>query len=253
MKVERYFEINGQGHNVRCKLYYQDLHNIQRVVLFCSGFGGHKDNRAAEKFAQRMLSKYKRTALVTFNWPCHGDDVKKKLTLRDCNTYLQLVIAHVQDHFQPQALYAYVTSFGGYVLLQYISEHGNPFKKIALRCPAVNMYEVLAGHSMSQEDLLLLHKGKEVPVGFDRKVPITQAFLEELRQHDICKREFFDFAEDMLILQGTGDEVVSPQAVFDFADNNLIECIPVPGADHRFQHPEHMEQAIKAILSFFAL
>lgn len=251
--MERYFEINGQGHNVRCKLYYQDLHNIQRAVIFCSGFGGHKDNRAAEKFAQRMLSKYKGTALVTFNWPCHGDDVKKKLTLADCNTYLELVIAHVQERFEPRELYAYAASFGGYVLLQYISEHNTPFQKIALRCPAVNMYEVLAGRILSEEALHHLEKGKEVLIGFDRKVPITQAFLEELKQHDICQREFFDFAEDMLILQGTADEVVSPQAVFTFAEENVIECLPVPGADHRFQRLEHMEQAIKSILSFFAL
>lgn len=251
--MQRYFEANGSGHNVRCKLYCQDLHNIQRVVIFCSGFGGHKDNRAAEKFAQRMLSKYKGTALVTFNWPCHGDDVKKKLALRDCDTYLELVIAHVQERFAPRELYAYATSFGGYVLLQYISERHNPFKKIALRCPAVNMHEVLTGTIMSPDELLLLHKGREVLIGFDRKVPVTQAFLDELKQHDICQREFFDYAEDMLILQGTADEVVSPQTVFAFADNNLIECIPVPNADHRFQRPEDMEQAIKAILSFFAL
>ena len=56
--MHRYFEINEQSHNIRCKLYCQDPKDIRRVVIFCHGFSGHKDNAAAEKFAQRML------------WPC---------------------------------------------------------------------------------------------------------------------------------------------------------------------------------------
>ena len=74
--MQRYFQINKKGHNIRCKLYYRDLHNVSRVVIFGHGFGGHKDNNAAEKFAERLLSKYKGAAMVTFDWPCHGDDVK---------------------------------------------------------------------------------------------------------------------------------------------------------------------------------
>lgn len=82
----KYFEINGGGHNIRCKLYCRDEKLIGRIVLFCHGFGGHKDNGAAEKFAMRAISKHKDIAVLTFNWPCHGDDVKKKLRLEDCMT-----------------------------------------------------------------------------------------------------------------------------------------------------------------------
>ena len=65
--MQRYFEINENGHNIRCKLYYQDLQNIRRVVVFGHGFGGHKDNGAAAKFAERLLTKHKGCAMVTFN------------------------------------------------------------------------------------------------------------------------------------------------------------------------------------------
>lgn len=251
--MQRYFEVNGSGHNVRCKLYCQDVHHLCRVVIFCTGFGGHKDNRAAEKFAERLLSKYKATALVTFNWPCHGDDVKKKLCLADCEAYLELVLSHVKEHFQPEALYAYATSFGAYVLLKYLSEKGNSFEKIALRCPAVNMYELLSQKIMTQDDLLRLQKGKEVFIGFDRKVPVNQTFLNELRQNDSRQRDFLDYAEDMLIVQGTKDEIAPCEEAATFAENNLIDFIPVPDADHRFQDPRKMETAIKHILQFFAL
>ena len=249
----RYFEINESGHNIRCKLYCQDPKAISKIVIFCHGFGGHKDNAAAEKFAQRLISKYKRTAMVTFNWPCHGDDVKKKLQLETCAEYLELVVSHLRQKYETDELYCYGTSFGGYLALKYIHEHGNPFRKIALRCPAVNMHEVLTRTIISSGELDALQKGKEIPVGFDRKIPVSPAFLEELKANDICTWDFLDFAEDILILHGTADEIVPIEASFAFAENNLIEFIPIERADHRFRNLSCMESAMKEILDFFAL
>lgn len=248
----RYFEINEGGHNIRCKLYCQDPKSLSRVVLFCHGFGGHKDNGAAEKFAERMISKYKGTGLITFNWPSHGDDVKKKICLDDCTEYLALVISHIRQKYQPELLYCYATSFGGYLTLKYIHEHGNPFGKIALRCPAVNMHEVITNTIITADDMEMLRKGKDVPVGFDRKILVGMPFLEELQSHDIQTWDYLDYAEQLLILHGTEDEVVPIDASRTFADNNIIEFVPVVGADHRFQHPKRMEEAMKRILEFYA-
>ena len=50
----RYFEVNKDGYNIRAKIYYGDLKNVKQVVLFGHGFGGHMDNKAAEKFAERL-------------------------------------------------------------------------------------------------------------------------------------------------------------------------------------------------------
>lgn len=251
--MQRYFEINEGGHNVRCKLYYQDLKSIRRCVIFGHGFSGHKDNAAAEKFAQRMLTKYKGCAMVTFNWPAHGDDVKKKPSLVDCDSYLTLVIRHVREKLGAEELYSYATSFGGYLMLKYIAEHGNPFRKIALRAPAVNMYDALTGAIMAPDDWTKLEKSKDITVGFDRKILIGQSFLDELKTNDIRKLDFLDYAEDILILQGTADDTIPYEEVHAFAENQLIEFISVEGACHRFRNPNHMEFAIKTILEFFAL
>ena len=251
--MERYFEINKDGHNVRCKLYAGRMEDIQEVLVFGHGFGGHKDNKAAGRFAQRVLSKYKHAAVVTFDWPCHGNDVKKKLHLSDCGTYLSLVLAYLQEHFAPKAVYAYATSFGGYLFLKYIAENGNPFKKIALRCPAVDMYAVLTKNIIDEAAAEKLAKGKDVTVGFDRKVNIGPDFLEELRRADITQWDFIPYAEDILILHGTKDEIVPIASVQAFAEENIIECIPVENADHRFTDPRTMDTAIQYILQQFAL
>lgn len=249
--MERYFEINEGGHNVRCKLYCGDVHDIRKIVVFGHGFGGHKDNGAAEKFAHRMISKHKGTALVTFNWPCHGDDVKKKLALEDCNTYLSLVVDSLRRRYEETALYAYGTSFGGYLMLKFIAEQGNPFCKIALRCLAVNMYDVLTGAIMAADEMEKLQKGREISVGFDRKIPVSPRFLEELQVNDIRKLDYLEWAEEILVLHGTADEIVPFSAAQAFCEEQLIEFVPIEGADHRFRDMKKMDQAMKLILEFY--
>ena len=251
--MQRYFEINENGHNIRCKIYFSDIHAIRSVVVFCHGFGGHKDNTAAEKFAERLLNKYKGIAMVTYNWPCHGDDVKKKLRLKDCDVYLQLVIEYVKKHLGAERIYCYATSFGGYLALKYLSEHGNPFEKIALRCPAIPMYDILTASIITPEDLEKIRKGKEASVGFDRKIAVDAEFLGELNACRIEGLDYLDYAEDILIIHGAADELVPLQTAEAFADNNLIDFVAVEGADHRFKDPKKMEQAIKLILDFYKL
>ena len=251
--MEKYTDIKGEGCIVRCKLYYRDLKTVKRAVIFGTGFAGHKDNSAAAGFAEKVLSKNKDVLVLVFNWPAHGDDIKKKLVLGDCMLYLDLVIRELRTRFGAEELYAYATSFGGYLMLKYISEHGNPFRKIALRCPAVDMYDVLTRAIMRDDEYDRILKGKEVLVGFDRKIIVTKELLEDLKANDIRTRDFLDFAEDILILHGTSDEVVPFESAREFADNSLIEFIQVDRADHRFRNPSHMSLANKYVMEFFGM
>lgn len=250
-KMERYFAVNQAGHNIRCKLYCNDPRGIRRIVVFCHGFCGHKDNAAAAKFAQKMLAKWKGSALVTFDFPVHGDDVKKKISLSDCVTYLDFLVQDLLQRYAPETLYVYATSFGAYVTLKYIQEKGNPFGKIALRCPAIDMYQSFTNVILDSGDKEKLEKGKDVPVGFDRKVMVSPQFLRELEGTDIRNRDYLDWAEDMRIFHGTADEIVPIESAASFADEQLIEFVPIEGADHRFHNPVHMDLAIKLILEFF--
>ncbi|MBQ6595665.1 MAG: alpha/beta fold hydrolase [Clostridia bacterium] len=250
--MEKYFEINAPGSNIRCKAYYRDkLRGAERAVLFCTGFAGHKDNAAAARFAEKLLSKARDAVVVVFNWPAHGDDVKKRLTLEDCDAYLTLLVKELKETLGVRECYVYATSFGAYLVLKYISEHENPFEKIALRCPAVDMYDVLTRTIMKNDDFDRILKGKEVQAGFDRKIAVTRALLDDLVANDIRKRDYLELSERILILHGTADEVASFEVSRTFADDNLIEFIPVEGADHRFRDPAHMSLANKRAMEFF--
>ena len=248
--MEKYFEIN-ENNNIRCKLFCDKAVPMEKMVLYGHGFAGHKETGAAKKFAERVLSKYKGIAVMTFDLPCHGADVKKTLVLQDCMEYLRIVVSYIRESFRTDRIFSYATSFGGYLVLKYIAEYEDPFVKIALRSPAVNMYDVLTQAIMKDGDLDLLAKGKDVMVGFDRKIKVNPQFLQELLDNDIRKLDYLEHAEDILIMHGTKDEVVPFEAARDFAEENIIEFIPVENADHRFMNPQHMEAATKAVIEFF--
>ncbi len=250
--MEKYFDINEQKLSIRCKLYCRDPHSIKKVVVFLHGFGGHKDNHACARFAEQTISKYKTTAVLVFDWPCHGSDARNKLSLADCDTYLTLVLDYIRRTWTTDEIYCYATSFGGYLVLKYITEHGsNPFRKIALRCPAIGIFRSMDQVILKPDDKLALEKGKDVAVGFDRLVKINKSFLEELKENDIREREFFDYADDILIIHGTNDEIIPFEEAESFSEDNVITLIPVEGADHRFRNPKQLDQAHSDILKFF--
>ncbi|QLD32769.1 alpha/beta hydrolase family protein [Mannheimia varigena] len=250
--MEKLFDINEQGFSIRCKLFYEkDLHNIENVVLILHGFGSSKDLKSNTKFGERLTSKYKGYAAIAFDFPCHGADARKKLSVAECQTYLQIVIDYAQNTLNAKNIYAYGTSFGGYLALKYIAEHRNPFRKITLRAPAIQIYHSLMNR-MSEEERQKLAKGKEILWGFERKMKISHEFFDELAASDITQNDYLDYAEQILILHGTDDEMVPLSVSQQFADNNVIELIPIEGADHAFSNPKLMDIAIGKIVDFFA-
>jgi dipeptidyl aminopeptidase/acylaminoacyl peptidase len=92
-----------------------------------------------------------------------------------------------------------------------------------------------------------------VLVGFDRKVRVGPQFVEGLKATDLRQVPFFDYADDILIVHGTADDVVPMQDSAQFADDNVIEFVPIEGADHRFRDPKKMDAAIALIIGFFGL
>lgn len=249
--MERYFDITRGGLCIRSKLYYDPAVPIEKVVLFGSGFSGHRDMKSAGKFAERMLAGYPGIAVLIFNPPCHLEDDTDYLRLPDCLTYLDTVLAYIREELGTEEIYSYTVSFSGYLVLNYLSLHGNPFRKITLRCPAVNMAEVLEGKVLTPEQLAAIRAGAVIEAGFEKKVPVNRDFLREVEQADVRQMDFSPFADDILIVQGTDDPVVPFEEGQRFAAKNGIRHAPVQGADHKFQTPEHMNAADKLALGFF--
>lgn len=248
---EKYFNINQEHLSVRCKLYAPDnARTFEHVAIATYGFGGNKDNHPVQKFAERLTSKYKGYAVVTFDWPAHGNDGRKRLSIPESMEYTTLVVDYARERLGARHLYLYGTSYGGYVALRYLVEAGDPFDKIALRCPAIDLYHIML-KSLSEDERHKIARGKKVLIGYERKSEIDQEFLDDLRDHDVRDCEYFDWADTMLLIHGAKDETVPIEDTRRFADDNVIPLIEVPDGDHPFSNPHAMDFAIGEIVKFF--
>lgn len=252
MKI-KYLNFQREKTNIRCKMYYQNDMKLTSLVIYGHGFAGHKENKAAERLAEKLTGKNKGFGLLTFDLPCHGEDVKKKLSLEDCIMYIDVVINDAKAVLGAEKLYFNATSFGAFLILKYISENGNPFEKIVLRSPSVDMFKVVHSTLISDDTMEKLNKKKEAEIGFDRKVTITTQFLQDLEDTKIFDRDFMEFADDILVLHGTKDELAPFEDAEKFCDDNVIEFIPVEDADHRFKDLKKLEYANAVTLEFFGL
>ena len=115
------------------------------------------------------------------------------------------------------------------------------------------MYDSLLTRILKNDEYDLLLRGRDVPVGFDRKTNVNLSFLESVKENDIFKNSYLDCADDILVIFGTEDEVIEKGKVIEFCENNVIEYVPVEGADHRFHNPILLEKAIKATTDFFGI
>ncbi len=251
--MEKKLDINEKGCSIRCRLITGNkaAREFPRVVICTHGFGGSKDKPSTTKFAEKFTAKYKNDAVLCIDWPCHGEDGRKKLELADCDEYLGIVTEYAKRVLGAKDVFNYSVSFGAGVTMRYIVKHGNPFKRIALRSASIKMYDAML-INLDEERLEKLRKGKEVLVGFDRKMKIDRKLLDELKAFDDAHHEYFEFADQMLLIHGTEDAWIPVDMVRKFAEDNVIEFLPVEGADHPFRDPKLMDLAIHSIIEFFA-
>lgn len=251
--MEKLFDISYEKHSIKSKIYCNDPRDISRVIVSCHGFGGSKENSSTRKMADTFLKNYDGVALLTFDWPCHGEDVKQKLRLADCNDYIDGVVDHVRKELGVEQIYLQATSFGGYLTLKYIDEHEKTFEKAAFRSPAVHMRKVLIENHLGEAEMQLIHKGKYVAVGFERKIRIDKTFLEELAANDITERDYTHASADLLVMNGTKDKLVSHDDVKAFCEKNEIAFESIEGADHNYQDPARMRECIDYMEILFDL
>ncbi|MDO5477490.1 MAG: alpha/beta hydrolase [Eubacteriales bacterium] len=259
--METWFDLPCADSVIKCKLYHREsaggpapeFMQVRHVVLFCHGLAGHRDNAMAHKLADRILMNHEDTVLLIFNWPGHGDDVRQALDLEDCDLYLRTILQYIRDRLQPEVLDVSATSFGGYLILKYLTDYGtSPFRRICLRCPAVVMDQVLT-QVLTGDELQTLSRGGVVPYGFDRKTDLTQDFLDSLRQTALFDRDVRPFSDRIVIAQGTADELVPCEAVCAFAQRNHLRLVLVRDADHRFLDPAKMDYVLTTFLDHLGL
>lgn len=224
-----------------CKAFMPDGGAVELAVLAVHGFAGDKESSAINALAGELCAK-DHAAVYCFDFPAHGVHPSDELSIAACEASLIDVARYMACQHPDARKAVFATSFGGYMTLRCLDGLSRVFGQFAvvLRAPAVKMAQTLEG-LMGESGMALLEKGCAVEFGYERKLSVGRGFLEELREHDVCRSH----ARPMLVIHGDRDDVVTPADIAAFMElNPLSRLVQINGADHRFKGEGQIETVV---------
>ena len=242
--MNKCIELNNK---IKVKMFIPDEEPKTEMFIIAHGFGSAKDGRSTEIIARKLNEN--NFIAVSFDFPGHGESIEpiQKLTVDNCISYINDVYDYVKKEFPRHEVSILSTSFGAYITInKLIKEETNQFKNIVLRCPAIDMKNILI-NVLIKGDIEKFQKEGKIKAGFEGKQELTYSFYEDLCKHDILST--YNKKEKILILQGVEDDVAPIQDTYQFIkkDSENIKLIPLEGVKHKMTD-EELEMLVDIIL-----
>ena len=214
------------------------------VVVGIHGFSGDKESSVLIELSKHLNKNG--VALVTFDLPCHGEnDYTKILNLDECINSIKTIFNFTKEHFKHTPISIFATSFGGYLLLNYLSKNEETLNKVILRAPAVFMAEVLTNSFLKWRNLSKEDLATPVSVGKKQNLFIDGTFLNDLQLNNLENAKPTNHY--LYIIQGKRDDIVDPvknEGFFKKHYPNKHKFIWFENADHQFKKPGELERII---------
>lgn len=167
--METSFVLRYEQLNIPCKVTEPAGGIVRRVVLGVHGFGGSSADQIQEGIAEEM--GLFGSAVLRFDFPAHGENEERELTLQGCLDTLWAVACEAKNRYpQVEDLCIFATGFGAYVTLLSLQDLLELPGRIRLvvQTPSVRMDETL---------LAMLNRNRETFWAMDRiTVPAPQPF-----------------------------------------------------------------------------
>lgn len=242
--MNKYLELNDK---IKVKVFMPEGEAKTEIFIICHGFGSAKDGRSTEIMAHKLNEN--NFIAVSFDFPGHGESKEpiEKLTVENCISYINEVLEYVKNEFKNHEISILSTSFGAYVTInKLVKDEKNEFKNIVLRCPAIDMKNILINTLIKGNAEMFKAEGK-IKGGFDGKKELKYSFYEDLCEHDILK--IYNKKEKMLIIQGVEDDIAPIKDTYEFVkkDSENIKLIPLEGVKHKMTN-EELEMLIDLML-----
>ena len=239
-------EIAGRIYNLK-----KDRKEIRKILLVCHGFYSNRHSSSTMKVSHQLEETD--TPVVCFDWPGHGDN-KERLTIKNCVNALRKVGDWICSEFPEAVFYLYGSSFGGYMVLLYLSNHWEKHpdrigEYIFLKSPAVRMDQILAKHLLRSNMEEFRRNGYIIKEGANgMKIPFE--FYEELQDNILSPEKIQALDKHIIAFHGDVDRV-APIADLQKLNCSNIEIVELEGAPHSFRgkYIDMMGQKMRPLLS----
>lgn len=216
-EIEIENKIKGKIYNLK-----KDRKDVERVLLVCHGFYSDRHSSATLKVAEQLEETG--TPVICFDWPGHGDN-REELSVKNCISTLQTMEKWLYREFPQAEIILYGSSFGGYMILLYVSEGMEVYpdrigRYIFLKSPAIRMDEILKKHLLSDE------------MEYSMKIP--PEFYDDLKKNRLSADKIRSVDKHILAFHGDVDQVAPFRDLTELNCHN-IEIEELKGAPHSFR------------------
>lgn len=239
MKIKD-FKLNG----LHTREYINE--KFDKVVIALHGFSGDCDSSVIKAIAEDLLNH--NCMLITYDLPKHGENNNEgTLTLDECLESIKKIDEYVKQTYENKKICWFATSFGGYLLLNFLNNNEYEYDKVILRAPAIFMDKVIDSVIMpfngySLEDL---NKG-EINLDRDHPLFIDNKFYEDLKKHKLIDN--YINKNYLHIIQGKKDNIVNyldNEKFFNSRCFNEHEFYYFENADHSFKKTGELDRIVE--------
>ena len=230
------FIIKNGDYNIDCNLYHPFIQKekAEKIILACHGFDSSKNSDKIHTMA-KYAERYD-IPVISFNWPSHGNSIQP-LTVEGCIDVLHKVEETIYSMYPNAKIILYGSSFGGYMLLLYLSRHKSSFidkrcDSVFLKSPAIKMNEIFKNELIDEEIQDFRQRGYTIK-NRNKKMKIPYQFYKELNENIIKPEDIDQISQKIFVFHGTNDEVASIEAVKAIQGEN-ITLIELKDAPHSF-------------------
>lgn len=209
--------------------------NMRSIVIYCHGFGDNKDRI----YQHDKILNDNNIGIISFDLPCHGEDdtTYDKFNLDNCLNYLKEIVNYSKKYNVD--IYSIGSSFGGYILLEYIRRY-NDISKVFLKFPAVNFYECIK-RKLNIDD------------NFNNKeyieLPNFKLYRDSFKSFDSDLVNNFNTNSDIYILHGDKDKTVLLEDVYNFSTSFNIKLKVIEGAEHGMK--DYLDLINEELINYF--
>lgn len=221
----------------------------EQVLITLHGFAGDKDSSTIYALAEKLTKSG--ILVFAFDLPSHGTDKgTSPLKLSKCFEYVSSVIQYIKKEYNGKPISFFATSFGGYLLLNFLRANKIDCKHIILKSPAIFMEDVLQENILSEHGYSLCDLKEDIDLGFERPLLINKSFLKELKENSL---KGCSFDKHIDIIQGDMDDVVSVVDNERYYKEYLksYNFYYIKNADHRFKNAGDLERVVEIVKDIF--
>lgn len=239
MSNTEFFELNYSGDKYIRGIKHKPLNWNGKVIILLNGYasaavsGNRKQRQRSLKLSREGYN------VVRFDYIGYGESdgefSEANITSMIANT--EFIIEHVIEYYDDPEIILYGGSMGGLVTLATVNNNKyTKIKKIVLKCPALDFYNVYM--NMGFKDKL------SSPLVMIDDPEYIKSWEEDLAKYKNLLNEY-TFSGETLIIHGTSDPVIPYEPVKEFADKFGIKIISVDGADHGFEQSQKGPEGIR--------